>query len=92
MNVQFYCSTINFLCVVLTDVIMRFMIVSVQGSSVSPNGGAGGNMQILDMIEAPSAEEAIEVFKEDNGHLRESGFTDLICVQMSDEKFIDFTF
>ena len=71
---------------------MRFMIVSLQGSSISPNGGAGGNMQILDMIEAPSAEEAIEVFKEDNGHFKESGFTEFICVHMSDEKFMNFTF
>jgi hypothetical protein len=48
-------------------------------------------MQILDMIEAPNSEEAIEVFKEDNGHLRESGFTEFICIQMSDEKFLNFT-
>jgi len=48
-------------------------------------------MQILDMIEAPNSEEAIEVFKEDNGRLRESGFTEFICIQMSDEKFLNFT-
>ena len=48
-------------------------------------------MQILDMIEAPNAKEAIEVFKEDNEHLAGSGFTEFICIQMSDEKFVDFT-
>jgi len=71
---------------------MRFMIVSPQGRSLSPAGGAGGNMQILDMIEAPNAEEAIEVFKEDNVHLKEAGFTELMCIQMSDERFVNFMF
>jgi len=71
---------------------MRFMIVSVQGSSLSPSGGAGGKMQILDMIESPNAEEAIEVFKEDNRHFAESGFTEFICIRMSDERFVNFTF
>ena len=72
--------------------IMRFMIVSAQGSSVSPDGSPGNNMQVLDMIDAPNAEEAIEVFKEDNIHFKEAGFTEFLCIPLSVERIINFIF
>lgn len=69
---------------------MRFMIVSSQGKSLSPDGGPAGMMQVLDFIEAPSASDAIDVFKEDNLPYMDSGFTEFLCVPLSEDGIVRF--
>jgi len=44
------------------------------------------------MIEAPTAEDAIETFMEDNARLSEAGFRELFCVELSGKPFISFVF
>jgi len=58
------------------------MILSLQGSSSAPDGTRSGIMQVLDMIEAPSAMDAMRTFEEDS-RAREQGFTEFICVQFT---------
>lgn len=69
---------------------MRFMILSSQGRSVSPDGGPAGTMQVLDFIEAPSVSDAVAVFKEDNIQYMDSGFTEFLCVPLSEDSIVRF--
>lgn len=71
---------------------MRFMIASYQGLTNAPDGSPLSNMQVLDMIEAPTAEDAIQLFKEDNGWMSEAGFSELFCIELSSKPFRDFSF
>lgn len=52
---------------------MRFAITSADGRTV------------LDMIEAPTAEDAIEVFKEDNDAVGR-----FFCIALTDDPFTEF--
>ena len=58
---------------------------------MTPNSSPSSNMQILDFIEAPSAEDAMEMFKEDNEGCKEAGFTEFFCIPLSVEEFKRFT-
>ena len=71
---------------------MRFMIVSYQGNTSAPDGTPTKNMQVLDMMEAPTAEDAIEMFKEDNPWMSGYGFRELFCIELSEKQFISFAF
>jgi hypothetical protein len=69
---------------------MRFIISSYQGVTLAPDGSRTNGMQVLDMVEAPTAEDAIEMFREDNPWIVGSGFKEMFCVELSGRPFISF--
>jgi len=68
------------------------MISSYQGVTLAPDGSRTSNMQVLDMIEAPTADDAMNMFREDNPWLSGSGFKELFCIELSERPFISFVF
>lgn len=64
----------------------NYIILSAEGTTKTPQDTDIDNLQVLGFADGISAHTAFRTFASENPHLRNSGFDDIIAMELTNDK------